>query len=67
MILSQLVDVPSSIKINGQSCLVIERMQNFHYRALVLPPLDRPRWLSNDEVAQYTGVLDATKNPPEVL
>lgn len=61
--MTKLFDVPSSIKIDNKVCLVIDEMQNYHYRALVLPPLGRPIWLSNEEVGKYTGqITDQTKD-----
>ena len=62
---AQLVDVPSSISINGQKCVVISTMENFHYRALVLPPLSGPVWLSNAEVAKLTAAADHQEEGPQ--
>lgn len=50
-----LVDVPSSLRIDGEVCIVIDTKLNYNYRALVLPSLGAPRWLSNKEVAACTG------------
>ena len=44
-------EIPKQVKTDGRCWLVIDRMQNFHYRALLLPVGGgTPRWFSNAEL-----------------
>ncbi len=45
-------EIPKQVEIDGRCWLVIDRMQNFHYRALLLPVGGgTPRWFSNAELS----------------
>ncbi len=44
-------EIPARLTVNGKNYLVIDRMKNFHYRALLLPVGGgSPRWFSNAEL-----------------
>ena len=44
-------EIPQQVEADGRHWLVIARMQNFHYRALLLPVGGgAPRWFSNAEL-----------------
>jgi len=48
----KLAQVPAALVIDGKKHIVVETMENVHYRALVLPVGGgTPRWLSNEQVA----------------
>ena len=54
-------DIPRLIEARGRRWLVIERHQNFHYRALVLPVGGgAPQWFSN---AEMHAALAAAQEP----
>lgn len=45
-------EIPKQVEADGRCWLVINRMQNFHYRALLLPiGGGAPRWFSNAELS----------------
>ena len=49
-------EIPKQVEADGRRWLVIDRMQNFHYRALLLPVGgDAPRWFSNAELRAALG------------
>ena len=50
----ELASVPDYIVYEGELCMVISTMENYHYRALILRRLNNPLWLSNEEVAMLT-------------
>lgn len=51
--------IPKQVEADGRRWLVIDRMQNFHYRALLLPVGgDGPRWFSNDELRAALGLAE---------
>ena len=44
-------EIPKQVEIDGKHWLVIDKMQNFHYRALLLPiGGGAPCWFSNAEL-----------------
>lgn len=53
-------EIPQQVDADGRRWLVIDRMQNFHYRALLLPVGgDAPRWFSNVELRAALGLAEA--------
>ena len=45
-------EIPKQVETDGRCWLVIDRMQNRHYRALLLPVGGgTPRWFSNAELS----------------
>lgn len=47
--------IPQQIEAQERRWLVIDRMQNFHYRALLLPiGGGDPRWFSNSELRELS-------------
>lgn len=52
--------IPKQVEADGRRWLVIDRMQNFHHRALLLPVGGgAPRWFSNAELRAALGLAEA--------
>lgn len=52
-------EIPKQVETDGRCWLVIDRMQNFYYRALLLPVGgDAPRWFSNAELSAAIKAME---------
>lgn len=52
-------EIPKQVETDGRCWLVIDRMQNFYYRALLLPVGgDAPRWFSNAELSAVIKAME---------
>jgi hypothetical protein len=55
-------EIPKQFEIDGKRWLAIDRMQNFHYRALLLPVGGgAPRWFSNAELSAAIKAVEEMK------
>lgn len=56
-------EIPKQVETDGRCWIVIDLMQNFHYRALLLPVGGgAPRWFSNAELS--AALMAAEDNTP---